>query len=81
MEDTRGGPRKFSDFDQRFFDEVKHDIEQGRKRAAHIVPNTEPVASNEEELDRRLDLYLTTGNRGYLIDLARYAMWAWIEAE
>lgn len=76
--------RAWSDFDQRFFDEVKADVERGRVRA-EFAPDRPPdlpeAPSHADEVLNRLDLYLQTGNRGYLVDCARYAMWQWIEDE
>ena len=69
------------DYDQRFFDAVKKDIEQARIRRPHVYPENNPLLDAGMELDRRLSLYKTTGNRDYLVDVAKYAHWEWLLTE
>ncbi len=75
-------PQKHIDFDQRFFDAIKADIERSRIRRAHVIGGAQdPKRHASMELDRRLLLYRETGNRDYLLDVAKFAMWQWIKDE
>jgi hypothetical protein len=58
------------------------DVARSRIRRAHCVADpTIAPKSNAAEIAERLRLYLDTGNRGYLIDCGRYAMWEWAAQE
>jgi hypothetical protein len=78
------GPNCVGDYSHEFIDELLNDIENSRVRAAHVLPRPdclpEPL-TNAQEIEKRLKLYHETGLRGYLIDVAKFAMRAWIEDE
>ena len=66
------------DWSERFVAEVYEDIARTRFRRNRCItdPSIAPK-SNAAEIAERLRLYLDTGMRGYLIDVARYSMWEW----
>jgi hypothetical protein len=69
------------DYDPRFVMELVKDIENNRVRAERALPRPaglpEPMTP-AQEIERRLGLYHETGLRGYLIDVAKFAMQEWI---
>lgn len=72
------GPR----WSEEFIAEMRRDVERKEaRRRAHLPapPGLIPL-SHEGEVMRRMNLYAETGNRGYLVDVARYAMFLWSES-
>ena len=72
-----------NDFSQEFLDAIKLDVERTRMREAHAIhsPADPPITPPDMEILRRWRLYMETGRRDYLIDVAKYAMWQWIKDE
>lgn len=62
-----------------FTNEIRADLERSAIRAARVLPAPPdmPAMSNTGEIERRLMLYYETGLRGYLVDIAKFAMWEW----
>lgn len=57
---------------------MRGDVERGRARRGHLIVPVDFKGIADLEAERRLKLFWTTGNKDYLIDVARLAMWAWM---
>jgi hypothetical protein len=68
------------DYSPEFIDAICTDIENSRLRAARVLPAPAdmPTMTPAQEIERRLGLYHQTGLRGYLVDVAKFAMQEWI---
>jgi hypothetical protein len=70
------------DWSDSFIEDIRHDVAKNRIRTGRVVKDQSlAVMSNADEIYRRWKLYQETGNRGYLVDAAKYAMWEWVSKE
>lgn len=66
------------DWSDRFIEAIRSDVKRNRIRRAFVLHPTEVGAGAIHEISRRLALALEQQNPDYLIDVAKFAMWAWI---
>ncbi len=77
-EATQGVGGETDDFSQRFVREMYGDIWHNHQRRKHVLGGR--FRENlVVQISERLKLYADSGNRGYLVDAAKFAMWQWIK--
>lgn len=69
------------DWSDRFVHEMRIDTAQTRIRREHAITQYDPTDYAVDECRKRLDLAIARENREYFIDVAKYAMLAFIGAK
>lgn len=65
-------------FSPEFIEEIKRDCQANSNRAAHVLEPDDWLGTAQAEMYRRLELYRESDNLEYLIDVAKFSMWAWM---
>jgi hypothetical protein len=57
---------------------MKRDCQATAIRAAHVIVPVDLLAAAEHQIEKRLKLFQESNNPEYLVDVATYAMRAWM---